>query len=158
MALTNFSWVIPDKLAGSALPGKPLLDEVSVRSDIGALAESGVTILVSLAKAHDFIDEICKEFKIVWRYFPISDFSVPADSAAFDRLIMDIVEYINNGESVCVHCYAGVGRTGLVLSCVVGRLYALDAHKAIAAIRRSRYAIDTVEQESFVISYLGEYE
>jgi hypothetical protein len=158
MTVTNFSWVIPDKLAGSALPGKPMLDEESMRRDIGTLAESGVTVLVSLAKPPDCIDEICKQFKIIWLCFPIADFSVPDNPVLFDSLIKNIVEYINNGHKVCIHCYAGVGRTGLVLTCVVGKLYSLNAQKAIAAVRRSRSAIDTMEQESFVISYLGEYE
>jgi len=150
MALINFSWVLPDKLAGVAKPGQPLCDENSVRADIEERAHLGGKCLVSLEKPHDNIRAICEACSITWKYFPVPDFCVPENVDAFKVLINEIVALIQSGTSVCVNCYAGVGRTGLVLSCVIGALFDIDADSAIAAVRRSRSAVETVAQEEFV--------
>lgn len=158
MPIKNFSWVLPDKLAGSGIPGQRSNDEVGLRSDIEELSISGVKHLISLQKPHESIDIVCKEFGINWKYFPVPDFGIPQNKITFAVLIDEIVEKIKRSEIVCVHCHAGVGRTGIVLSCIIGKLFTLSGKKAIAAVRRSRPALDTDEQERFVISFLGEYE
>ena len=45
--------------------------------------------------------------------FPIRDFSVPEDTDAYLRLVKETASNINGGESVLVHCAAGIGRTGM---------------------------------------------
>jgi atypical dual specificity phosphatase len=158
LTVNNFSWVLPGQLAGSGIPGQFSNDEISLRCDIEELSISGVNHLISLQMPHESIDRVCKEFHIEWKYFPIPDFDVPENKTAFAVLIGEIAEKIRRSESVCVHCHAGIGRTGMVLSCVVGKLFTLSGKKAIAAVRRSRQSLDTDAQERFVISFLGEYE
>ena len=158
MALKNFSWVLPAQLAGSGIPGQFSGDECYLRTDIEELSTFGVKHLVSLQKPHESTDSFCKANKIVWKYFPIPDFGVPENETDFSVLIDEIIEKIKRSESVCVHCHAGVGRTGIVLSCVMGKLFMLSGKKAITAVRRTRQALDTDAQELFVISFLGEYE
>jgi atypical dual specificity phosphatase len=154
-SLNNFSWVIPDLLAGSALPGKGFPNEESLRNDIGFLAAKGIKMLVSLHMPDDSIDPLCKENKIVWKYFPIDDFGVPQNMKRFAGMVDEIVDQIRKKNAVCVHCYAGVGRTGLMLTCVLGKYLDLDYSKAIAAIKKNRNAIDTEEQETFVKRFLN---
>ncbi|MBD3343955.1 MAG: hypothetical protein GF401_02710, partial [Chitinivibrionales bacterium] len=49
MALKNFSWIIPDTLAGSALPGGAMyLNDEYALSDLRELYELGVRRLISL--------------------------------------------------------------------------------------------------------------
>jgi protein-tyrosine phosphatase len=55
---------------------------------------------------------------------------------------------------VCVHCHAGIGRTGLVLACAIGRYLALSSEKAIAVVRRVRLSIETVVPEDFIKEFL----
>jgi protein-tyrosine phosphatase len=153
MALKNFSWIIPGKLAGSDIPGRQ-----SLRNDLENLYADGVRCLVSLEKPPGMVEAIASELAIEWHFFPVPDFGIPQNSSEFSTLIDFIIKTFESGKPVCVHCHAGVGRTGLVLSCVVGKCFSLNATKAIAAVRKTRAAIDTQEQEQFVSSYLNDYE
>ncbi len=158
MALSNFSWLIPGQLAGSDIPGHGSNEINCIYDDIRELSSYGIKHLISLHSLPMPIDDICKEMGIEWKYFPIPDFSIPMDQMKFSVLVNAIVDKLKQNESVCIHCLAGIGRTGMVLSCVVGRWFTLDGKKAIDAVRRARNAIETDEQSKFVISFLGEYE
>ena len=76
----------------------------------------------------------CRKAQLEWIGFPIDDFEVPEDAKVFSALIDRIIGYVKKETPVCVHCQAGVGRTGLVLACVLGRMFGLDGKKAIAAV------------------------
>ncbi len=151
MALNNFSWVIPGKLAGSALPGGRL---ASVRpfleSDIRDLKNEGVDTLVSLLKTHPVLSKVCEETGVEWLQYPINDFGLPQDRAAFEELVAGLVDRIEAGRAVCVHCRMGVGRTGVVLACIVGRLFGIPGAQAMRTVRKGRSAIETDEQAAFV--------
>lgn len=155
MALWNFSWVIPNKLAGSSRPGGYRIDHDDyVLADLNELYSNGVRCLVSLHEMAPSFGDLCKRADLVWLDYPIADFSVPGDMEVFSKLLDDILRHMNNGRQVCIHCQAGIGRTGLVLACAVGVYYDLDAEKAISAVRTGRLALDTEEQEVFVYRFL----
>ncbi len=158
MTLKNFSWVLPGKLAGSDIPGRNSLEPDSVRNDLQEMRSEGVTYLVSLEKPLGPIDDICSELGMEWNYFPIQDFKVPENGEHFQTLVKQIITTFESGKPVCIHCYAGIGRTGLVLSCVLGHYFSLKASSAIAAVRKNRAALDTPEQEYFVKEFLSSYE
>lgn len=153
MSLKNFSWVVPSKLSGSSIP-KCSGDE----SDIEWLADQGVKTLVSLTLPQGPVEEICSRSGLAWIYFPIPDFGVPQDLEKFSTLVDDLVVKIQNEKPVCVHCHAGIGRTGLVLSCVLGKLFSISSWSAISAVRKIRPAIETSEQEHFIQQFLRNYE
>jgi protein-tyrosine phosphatase len=64
--------------------------------------------------------------------FPIRDFSVPDDREAYLRLVKETAGSIMGGESVLVHCAAGIGRTGMFAASV---LLALGLKKPDALAR-----------------------
>lgn len=160
MALRNFSWVLPQMLAGSDLPGSSSgcssID--ALRQDLSYLSTSGVALLVSLERPVGPVGALCEEAGMHWRYFPIPDFNVPDDLLSFKNLVAEITASITNKQAVCVHCHAGVGRTGLVLCCVMGTYLKLSGKLAIAAVRKVRSIIDTDEQERFITNFLRDYE
>ncbi|MBA7685705.1 hypothetical protein ES703_94131 [subsurface metagenome] len=157
MSIHNFSWVIADKLAGSALPGGMHSNRVEyIISDLEEYYERGVRCLVSLESVNSSISLLCEKTGLVWIYFPVDNFNIPHDREAFSRLVDSLIDYIENERPVCVHCYAGIGRTGLVLSCIVGKYLLLDAGNAIKTVRKFRPALDTDVQEQFVYDFLNQ--
>ncbi len=151
----NFCWVIEGLLAGSALPGSQGVDPGhSLRADLADLHDRGIRVLVSLLEVPDALPRACRQLGIEWIPHPIENFDVPRDEAAFDRLIRTILRRIEAGLPVCAHCFAGIGRTGLVLCCALGRRLGLAGEEAIGRVRRVRAALETEAQERFVIRYL----
>ncbi len=45
--------------------------------------------------------------------FPIHDFGTPRDGDAFATMVKDLASRLKSGETIAVHCAAGIGRTGL---------------------------------------------
>ena len=159
--IDNFSWVILDKLAGSAIPdevyaGRSTLSGSgrTLGTDLLDLYGRGIRLLVSLNDRAEAPAPQCPPPGLDWHYYPITDFGVPNSIESFDDLITTIVESMDRSRPVCVHCFAGIGRTGLVLSCAVGRYLQLPADRAVRAVRKIRPALETREQESFVRRYL----
>lgn len=156
--MDNFSWVIPDKLAGSALPGGRLdAPKERVLSDLTFLFDQGVRVLVSLQKMPLDFGGHCAAAGLSWIHFPIEDFEAPASMEIFAELVDRIIAHMNSNQPVCVHCRAGVGRTGLVLTCIVGRIFDVGADIALATVRKSRSALDTNDQRDFVNAFLKRY-
>ena len=142
--LPNFSWVVPDRLAGMARPGRSNpLDE-----DLAALHELGIVLLVSLtetptspasAAAHD----------IEVLHIPVPDMTAPS-MEQLHQFTQRAVLSVQGEQPLAIHCEAGMGRTGTFLaSWFVAQ--GMGADDAIAEIRRLRPgSIETEEQEQAV--------
>jgi protein-tyrosine phosphatase len=151
----NFSWVIPDRLAGAAVPGEGGSWGLEyLLADLRELVGKGIRRLVSLTDQARHFGPACRRVGLKWTYFPIRDFDVPRRDAGFDDLVEGVRAEAAAGRAVCVHCYAGIGRTGLVLACVLGRYCSIDGQEAIRRLRDLRPALETGEQERFVRRYL----
>lgn len=141
--LPNFSWVVPDQLAGMGRPGRTNpLDE-----DLAALRELGIVVLVSLTESSTS-SEAAAAHGIEVVHIPVPDMTAPSmeqlhqfTSKAFESV---------GARPLTVHCEAGMGRTGTFLaSWFVAQGMGADA--AIAEIRRLRPgSIETEDQEQAV--------
>ena len=152
--MPGFTWVIPGLLAGSSLPGSG----GDPAEDLAELARLGVYRLVSLTdQAADFA-EACRKAHLAWEYFPIDEFDIPSDPEAFAGLVRRLLLDLKAGRPVCVHCFAGIGRTGLLLSCLLGRLLGLGPEQAIRMVRSARPALETPDQELFVHRFLERFK
>ncbi|MCL2181997.1 MAG: dual specificity protein phosphatase family protein [Chitinispirillia bacterium] len=155
MSVANFSWVIPERLAGSAVPdfsGKAGVP------DADWLVDEGVDVLVSLAMPYGEAAEECDRVGIDWIFYPIPDFDIPSDQESFSALVEDLVEAVRDEEGigVCVHCQAGIGRTGLLLACIMGKYLGISGDKAVAAVRKTRPgSLETPGQVNFVKQFLS---
>ena len=98
----------------------------------------------------------------VYRY-PIIEGQAPSDMQDFCRFLDRLIKHqhvdgTNNAEpgnnsNILVHCRGGIGRAGLLACCYLLKLgHCHTAKEAIEMVRqrRSRRAIETVEQEEFI--------
>lgn len=143
----NFSFIIPDVLAGSAEPGR----YSDLRSDLSGLTRQGIGAVVSLTE-RGLDAGALRDFGFRYLHLPMVDFSPPTRGQVRD--FVDFVEACRaDGVAVVVHCGAGIGRTGTMLACyLVAR--GEPAAGAIAKVRMARPgSIETMEQERSVLDF-----
>lgn len=69
-----------------------------------------------------------------WLHLPMRDFGLGSDPLAFRTGVEQIAQGLRLGESVLLHCAAGIGRTGTVAACVLKSL-GQDSEPALRQVR-----------------------
>ncbi len=97
-----------------------------IYAQIEYLANSGIDTVISLLTDSEVqeLDLSHEQAALVehgmdFRSFPIPDKRVPDDMPAFCELACDISRLIEQKHRVIVHCWAGIGRSGLLASAVL---------------------------------------
>lgn len=87
------------------------------------------------------------------RWFPIPDFGTPASMEGLSKLVQEILSWLEQEQTVVVHCKGGLGRSGLVAaSCLTAVGYHPD--QAFAQVRSVRAgSVETAEQEAYVVTF-----
>ena len=126
--------------------------------DVRFLQRAGVDVIVSALTAAENEDlglieerQCCEDMGIKVVSFPIEDRSVPNSIAEFKELLDSVIGYLRKGESVAVHCRAGIGRSSIIVAAALMR-NGLSAESAFGAIEESRGCSvpDTPEQRRWV--------
>jgi atypical dual specificity phosphatase len=134
--VSNFSWIIENRVAGMARPSPTQLEW---------LRDQGVAAVVSLTEASP---EGIEAFEHI--HLPVPDMTSPT----LDELraaVLFIQQRADKG--VVVHCRAGLGRTGTVLAAyLVSR--GESATAALAKVRAMRPgSVETPDQEQAIVKY-----
>lgn len=95
----------------------------------------------------------CGNKRLRFTRFGIVDRGLP-DVSQLVPLAEKLAREIAEGASLAVHCRAGIGRAGLVASCILQHL-GLTATDAIAIVSQARgvQIPDTQEQVEFILDY-----
>jgi hypothetical protein len=119
--------ILPQDVAGelylSMMPGRTEAFSVA-REIIASAGVDTVLCLTSLEEAErrsEGYAEAIKSGDHPWRQwmFPISDLGVPENKPDYLAQIRQAVEHLRGGGKLLVHCYAGVGRTGMTCACIL---------------------------------------
>jgi protein-tyrosine phosphatase len=112
--------------------------------EITGLSRLGVQTVVSLLESHevrelDLANEqsLCLAANLKFISFPIPDRGVPNNSVEFANLIARLEQRLRSGESVAVHCRAGIGRSGLLGACVLSA-FGIEPDSAFGMLSRAR--------------------
>jgi hypothetical protein len=119
----NTYWVLPGGLPAGEYPGSRASE--TTRERLGRFLDAGVRHFVDLTQPSELApyDTILAQeanargLHVTHRRFPIPNDSVPSSPQVVVNALSAIEEGIAAGGSVYVHCWGGIGRTGLVVTC-----------------------------------------
>lgn len=141
------------------LRGHGIANDVDIKSDIERLVAAGAGFVLSLLEADDRVrlgvnalDKITSKAGLGYASFPIRDHDIPHSdqTAELHHLLDELAAYIRKGQTIAIHCQAGLGRTGMIAGVLLGR-FGIEGTSAIMAIRQARPgSIETEAQEDFV--------
>jgi protein-tyrosine phosphatase len=82
---------------------------------------------------------------------PIPDFSIP-DEEKLRKELKKVHSLLLAGQTVAVHCNAGIGRTGLFMACLARRVMGCTGNEAVSWVRQYiPHAVENEDQMKMVI-------
>ena len=122
-------WVLPGRLlAGSYL--RFSRDEDETRAKLRRLLGSGISYFIDFTEAGEkglnayqtLLREEAAALGVTaeYRRWPIKDFSIPA-IAKMREILTTLEAILAAGHAIYMHCYAGIGRTGVVAGCLLAQ-------------------------------------
>jgi protein-tyrosine phosphatase len=95
-------------------------------SEMRNLRHAGVDVLVSMLPLEEaaelgLSDEAaeCEQAGIAYRSFTIEDRQVPTSHRHFAAFVDALRSELHSGKSIAVHCRASIGRSSLLLACIL---------------------------------------
>ncbi len=132
-------WVDVPHVGRLAVASRPRAAE-----DFVALKSGGVDVLVSMLEAEEAAAvglerarEHCEAAGIEFFNLPILDHGIPSAVAPVEALVVALKERLVAGQGIAAHCFAGLGRSPLMIASVLIRhgITAPDACEMISAAR-----------------------
>ncbi len=141
--MLNFSYLIPDVLAGSSMPRG--------REDLEHLINFGIKVLVT-AMEESLDEALVKQVGLEYHYYPVPPYGTPTLQQLNDFVALVNINRVKN-QPVAIHCFMGWGRTGTLLAAYLISEGA-SADEAILEVREKRpNSIETYEQEQILHTF-----
>lgn len=133
----------------ASVPGALLLGGMPGRFEpwksFEARARSASLRLVVCLTARTEIEELSPSYHAAveqgtlpcrWLHLPMRNFGLPEDATAFRAGIHEVTRALRAGDTVMLHCAAGLGRTGTTAACVLKAL-GVEAEEAMQRVRQA---------------------
>ncbi len=142
----------------AAMPGR----HAPLASFVEALGTAGIGHVLCLvapaelaAKSPDYAAAVAaRALPAAWHTHPVEDFGTPANPAAFAAWVAEMAALLRQGESLVLHCAAGIGRTGTVALCLLHTL-GLAPAEAAERVRAAGSFPETAAQLAFASGFSG---
>ena len=139
-------WVEPGRFLAGEYPASRYFDE-QTRTTLGSLLDAGITCLINLTEDGELppYEKILQEqagwrsVEVTSRHFPIQNYGLPTRAQMID-ILNALDEALASGQSVYLHCWGGIGRTGTVVGCRLVR-HGLSGQAALKRIQSLRLAV-----------------
>jgi len=154
---TNIYWITGPWKGRLGIASHPRGGE-RLSPELESWRDEGANALVSLLTPEEIkelaLDEeatIAAGFQFNVLSFPITDRSVPKSGEALETCLGEVAALLDGGSHVVIHCRQGIGRSGLVASCLLTR-EGIAADHAIERVQRARgmFVPDTEEQRHWI--------
>lgn len=159
--LTSYGyWVVHDRFFAGEYPGNR--DAKSSRERINHLIRSGITAFIDLTEENEGLLPYSGLLGTAsHQRFPIRDFSVPRSKDITVAILNAIDHHIQIGGKVYLHCWGGVGRTGVIVGCwlaqhgCTGEAALVRLHELWKQCPKStnRRSPETYEQEQYIVKW-----
>lgn len=119
-------------------------------TEISAMKAIGVDLLLSLMQENEYpdlaaFDAAMSLNRIKWVRVPLVPGGVPIDVPEWTSIRAMLLERIRHGDFVAIHCWGGLGRTGVVAADLL-KAFGFDSGEAISHVREVRPG--TIESET----------
>lgn len=122
--IPNSYWVRPGRLAAGEYPGDFRRRDATVK--VRTLLEAGIDHFIDLTQERDGLEPYepiaCEQARALGRTVrherhPVRDMSVPRRAEDMAAILDAVDDALDQGSTVYVHCWGGIGRTGTVIGC-----------------------------------------
>lgn len=154
-------WVEENKILAGEYPRD--LDEKTSLIKMNKLLNSGISVFIDLTKENDNLFSYSNFLKeAIQLKFPIPDLSIPPSKKLTIQILDAIEEHTNSGKKVYIHCWGGVGRTGVIVGCWFVRS-GLSGKEALIKLKKlwktnpksltKPNSPETLEQENYILNW-----
>ena len=122
--MANSYWIVPGRFAAGEYPGAadPRLAAARLRT----LLRAGIDHFIDLTREEDWLEPYAgialREGRrlgreVVYERHPIVDMSVPRSPRETAGILDAVDKALDEGKTIYLHCWGGVGRTGTMVGC-----------------------------------------
>lgn len=127
--IDNCYWVLPGRFLAGEYPAS-IMQGSDAWKKSNDLVNAGVSVFVDLTEPGELHPYAHKIGAAKHLRFPIRDHSVPKSDQQIQGTLDAVDDHLNRGDMVYVHCWGGIGRTGLIVGCWLAR-HGLEGDRAL---------------------------
>jgi ADP-ribosyl-[dinitrogen reductase] hydrolase len=161
LPLPNSYWIVPGKLLAGEYPGGGTV--AATRERLSRLLAAGVDCFIDLtgsAETAAYATALPPNVRYLRK--PLPDHGIPAERGQMREILGCLQDALHEGKVVYLHCRAGIGRTAMVVGCLLAER-GLSGQEALAELNRlwrqsaraAKWPVvpETAEQSDFIAGW-----